>query len=88
MAAGSKSIKIHGSHVAVEAEVIVLDHFSAHAGADEILDWLRTLSRPPRGVFVVHGERNSSMMLKERIEKDLGWSARLPDHLESVDLSG
>lgn len=87
MAGGAKSVKVHGSHVAIEAEVIVLHHFSAHAGPEEILDWLRTLSRAPRGVFVVHGESDSSHALKKRIEDDLGWTAKVPDYLEVVDLT-
>ncbi len=42
--------------VPIAAEIVALENLSAHADADEIFAWLKPVKRPPRGIFVVHGE--------------------------------
>jgi metallo-beta-lactamase family protein len=83
---GERRIKIHGQQVNVRAEVVALNGLSAHADADEILDWLRTFEAPPRETFITHGEPRASDALRRRIQDELGWSARAPEHLERVEL--
>lgn len=86
MAEGTKTIKIHGEYIPVRAEVIVLDQFSAHADADEILDWLGRFAVPPKETFITHGEPEAADALRHRIEENLRWRCRVPDYLESVEL--
>lgn len=86
MAAGAKTIKIHGEYIPIRAEVIVLDQFSAHADADEILDWLGRFAVPPKETFITHGEPEAADALRHRIEENLRWRCRVPDYLESVEL--
>jgi len=86
MLAGAEQIKIHGHYVPVHAEVLDLPMFSAHADGDQILDWLRQFEAPPRQTFVVHGEASAADTLRHRIEEELGWNARVPEHLEAVTL--
>jgi metallo-beta-lactamase family protein len=84
---GERRIKIHGKQVNVRAEVVALNGLSAHADANEILSWLRTFERPPRETFITHGEPRASDALRRRIQDELGWSARAPEHLERVELA-
>jgi metallo-beta-lactamase family protein len=84
--AGAKTVRIHGQDVAVKAEVAALSSLSAHADSDEIVQWLRNFRTPPRRTFVTHGEPLASDALRQRIERELGWSVHIPDHCESVDL--
>ena len=86
MVAGADSIKIHGAEVPVRAEVKNLGMLSAHADAGEILRWLRGFKRPPRRVFIVHGEATAADVLHRRIQDQLGWSCHVPEHLERVAL--
>lgn len=72
---GATTLKIHGQYVRVRAEVCDLTGFSVHADAGELTDWLRTATREPRGVFVVHGEPTASAALSQRIERELDWTA-------------
>jgi metallo-beta-lactamase family protein len=83
---GEKRIKIHGKYVNVRAEVVALEGMSAHADVEEILAWLRGFERPPRQTFITHGEPRASDALRRRIEEELGWSARVPEHEERVEL--
>ena len=87
LAAGDRQVRIYGQDVHVGAEVVQLAAGSAHADGDEILAWLHTAPRPPRGVFVTHGEPDAADALRTRIEHELGWPAHFPDYLEQVDLA-
>ncbi len=49
-------MRVLGDQVPVRARVARIGGFSAHADRDELLRWASALKRPPRGVFVVHGE--------------------------------
>ena len=86
MIGGARAVKIHGHYIPVQAEVTVLDNLSAHADADEILDWLHHFEEAPRETFIVHGEPASADALRLRIEERLGWSVRVPEHGEKFDL--
>jgi len=81
---GERSLKLYGRYVPVRAEVVVLDGFSVHADADELVDWLGGAERPPDCCYVVHGSAAASEALAERISSDLGWLAVVPRHLERV----
>jgi len=83
---GAREVKIHGEWHPVNASVTQLDGFSAHADADELLDWMRRLHRPPQQVYVVHGEPDAADRLRHRIVEELGWRARVPEHGETVDV--
>ena len=81
---GARSVKIHGVYVPVRAEIADLEEYSVHADADDILDWLRGLPAPPSACFVVHGEPDSSLSLRDRICAELGWNAVVPEPGERV----
>ena len=85
--AGAASVRIHGEDVPIRAEVVAMEHLSAHADADEIMTWLRGFARAPRHTFVVHGEPNAADTLRRRISVELGWPVSVPEHLASVELS-
>jgi metallo-beta-lactamase family protein len=40
--------------------------------------WLAGFQRPPKNVFIVHGEPSASEALRERVQRDLGWQATVP----------
>ncbi|OJX35913.1 MAG: MBL fold metallo-hydrolase [Burkholderiales bacterium 68-12] len=84
IAAGEKSIRIHGQDVAIRAEVAQLTSASAHADATQTLAWLRRMEHAPQQVYVVHGEMQAADMLRERIAHELRWSASVPEHGSTV----
>ncbi|HSJ25325.1 MAG TPA: MBL fold metallo-hydrolase [Longimicrobiales bacterium] len=83
---GARELKMHGVRVSVHAEVVSLHGLSAHADADELMAWLGTAPRPPRKVFVTHGEPSAADALRFRIQDELGWPALVPEHGQVVDL--
>ena len=86
LAAGAREVKIHGEHVPVRAEVVSLGSLSAHADRGELLRWVGKLPRPPKRVFVTHGEPVAADSLRQAIEESHGWPCTVPEHLQAVEL--
>jgi metallo-beta-lactamase family protein len=86
MLAGASSVKIHGSYVPIRADVRNLGMLSAHADREEILAWLGKFEAPPRLTCVTHGEPAAADALRLAIGERLGWSVRVPEYLERLDL--
>jgi metallo-beta-lactamase family protein len=84
LAEGARQVKIHGRCVPVRAEVVSVPDFSVHADAQETVDWLARAPRPPRTVYVVHGEPDAAAALSSRIASELGWTAVVPSYRERV----
>ena len=84
---GARSIRIHGEDVPVGAEVVLLSNLSAHADAGEILDWLHGFENAPRQTFITHGEPAAADTLRLRVERDLKWPCRVPEHMEAAELN-
>ncbi len=86
LASGADQIKIHGEYVRVRARVEQLEILSAHADQADLLAWLGRCGKPPREVFVVHGEPVASDTLRRLTREHLGYAARVPEYLETVSL--
>ncbi|MCM2281773.1 MAG: MBL fold metallo-hydrolase [Bdellovibrionaceae bacterium] len=87
MVRGAQEIKIHGEYWKVRADVMNLETLSAHADSDEILEWIQTLDRSPKQIFVTHGEPEAADELRRRISDNLGISALVPDLYQEFRLS-
>lgn len=81
---GARQVKIHGHYVPVRAEIVDVPDFSVHSDAREMLAWLGRAPRPPRTVYVVHGEPRSAAALARLIADELGWTAVVPSYGERV----
>ena len=86
LAEGARQLKIHGRYVPVRADIAVVDEFSVHADAYELMHWLAQLPSRPQTCYVVHGEPSGSQALADRLHDQLGWCAVVPKHLERVRL--
>ncbi|MCX2720933.1 MBL fold metallo-hydrolase RNA specificity domain-containing protein [Roseibium salinum] len=83
---GARQLRMFGRDFPVNAEVVQLEAFSGHADAGEILAWMRHADQVPRMTYLTHGEPAAADTMRFRIEHELGWPARVPEHLESIDL--
>ncbi len=87
LVAGDRVLRIFGEDVRINAEVLSLPGMSAHADADQILAWMKTLKQAPRQVFVTHGEPAAADALRWRIEHELGWHASVPLLSSQVEIA-
>ncbi|TDN91612.1 MBL fold metallo-hydrolase [Microbacterium sp. BK668] len=83
---GERSLRIYGRDIPIRAEVHSLDMMSAHADARQLVEWMSGAERPPLRTFLTHGEPIASDALRVRIKRTLGWTARVPEFGETVDL--
>jgi metallo-beta-lactamase family protein len=76
---GAKHIKIMNRELDVRARIESLDAFSAHAGRNEILDWLHAFNEFPSQVFLNHGEPDASQSLAEEIRREFDTNVIIPE---------
>jgi metallo-beta-lactamase family protein len=83
---GAREVKMLGRLVPVAATIEQLDSMSAHADANEIMQWLSGFATAPTMTYLVHGEPAGLNALAARIETERGWPVHVARHLERVDL--
>ena len=83
---GARSVRIHGTSVAVRAHVETLHGLSAHADRDEIMRWLRGFEHPPEHTYVVHAETTAAASLAKSVRSELGWRVDVAADGATVEL--
>lgn len=83
---GAKKIRIFNEDIAVAAKVFTINGFSAHAGQDQLLDWLSDFQNKKMQVFLVHGEISAQKNLASLIKEKFGLSVCIPEYLEEIRL--
>lgn len=84
---GDPEVRILGVNYPVKARVVQIPGFSAHADREELLRWLSSLPKPPRKLFVVHGEAESAQRFAEYVREKTGWDIVVPEFREEVILN-
>jgi len=79
---GAKRVHIFNEDIAVNARIWTISGFSAHAGREELLDWLG--NSPRRSVFLVHGEFERGMRSLEQCLAERGTAVRIPGKGEPI----
>ncbi|MFC1919368.1 MBL fold metallo-hydrolase RNA specificity domain-containing protein [Chloroflexota bacterium] len=83
---GAKKVRILGQKYNVRARITQIQGFSAHADKNELFDWLTVLKRPPRHVFVTHGEPEVIQVFSDYIREKTGWGVSAPEYGHGVRL--
>lgn len=64
-------VRIFGQEHEVRAEVRKLNALSGHADGNELVEWVGSMDKLPKQVFLVHGEPAQSSVLQERLKSEL-----------------
>ena len=83
---GAKLLSLFGQQVPVNAEIIEMGQFSAHAGKSELLRWLAALPASPKQTYLTHGEPAAAQALQSAIQEKLRWKAGVARYLDTVEL--
>ncbi len=83
---GEKEVRVLGQHFPVRANIVQLHGFSAHADKNELLRWVSGLKKPPRHLFVTHGETEAANEFAETLREQKGWNVTVPSYLDEVEL--
>lgn len=85
---GAKSIKIHGLPVGINCGIEYIESLSAHGDWKDIVKWLGEFKRPPKKIFLVHGELSALASMKEKIESSFrGIKTFVPKYLQKLELA-
>src|SRR5260370_36537433 len=68
---GAKVLHLFGQAVPVNAEIITMGQFSAHAGKSELLRWLGGLEGPPKKTWLTHGAAAAAQDPQSRIKDNV-----------------
>ncbi len=84
---GDKNIKIFGEDIPLNAEVDILNAFSAHADKIELLDYVKNISNLKQ-IFLVHGEEQECTMFRDNLKNILKFAGKvdIADHGEEFEL--
>ncbi len=83
---GEKEVRILGRNHPVNARVVQIHGFSAHADKEELLRWLGGLKNHPKKIFVVHGEAQSAKSFAAYLQEKTGWDVMVPEYKDEVVL--
>jgi metallo-beta-lactamase family protein len=83
---GAEEVRILGRNHPVRARVAQIHGFSAHADRDELFRFLSTLRKPPRHLFITHGEPESSLAFARFLKNKTGWKLSVPKYREEAAL--
>lgn len=83
---GKPEVRIHGRQYQVKARVAQIYGFSGHADRGALLKWVDGFKKPPRHVYLTHGDEESARQLAEAI-RARGWDVSVPAYLDVVALS-
>jgi len=84
---GNPEVRILGRTWPVRARIEKIMGFSAHADRNGLFRWLDALEKPPRRLFLTHGEKEISLALAEELRRDRGWQVSVPEYLEEFELT-
>ena len=83
---GAKKVKIFGEEIAVNARVECIEGYSGHADQTWLLNFIYSFTNPPKHVFLVHGEPEGQLELKEKIEQTSECKVIIPNFGDSFEL--
>lgn len=66
---GYKEVAIFGKKTKVNAKIEIVDSLSGHADHSELLDYFKAISGPKKKVWLVHGERQGGLTLKQDLSE-------------------
>jgi metallo-beta-lactamase family protein len=84
---GAKEVKLFGEMIEVRAEIVNLPGISGHADKNKLTDWAAAFGKkPPKRVFVVHGDDKVTDGFAQHLHNTLGYEAVAPYSGDIYDL--
>lgn len=83
---GEKNVKIFGEDIAVNARIEYIEGYSGHADQEWLMNFVYSFIDKPKHIFLVHGEEEGQLELKEKIEQETGIPTTIPEFGEAYEL--
>lgn len=82
---GAKIVKVLGEDILVKASIHTVNGFSAHAGREELFEWVSSLEGTPT-IFIVHGEDEAADSFSILLSQKYGYITHRPRDGETVEI--
>lgn len=82
---GAKVVKVLGEDIVVRASIHTVNGFSAHAGREELLEWVSAFENTPT-IFIVHGEDEAAESFSKLLAEKYGYITHRPVDGETVEI--
>lgn len=79
-------VKIYRQNVAVRAEVMEIEAFSAHADQAKLIRWLQPQEGKVENIFLVHGDTEAKQLLASKLEREYSAKIIIPRQAQTVEL--
>ena len=83
---GDKDVTIFGEKIHINAEIHNLEGFSGHADREGLLEWLSGFVKPPKKIFLVHGEEESKEHFASTVKQALGYDCTVIEDVSEYNL--
>ena len=84
---GAKKVKIFGEEIAVNARIEYIEGYSGHADQEWLLNYVYSFINKPRHIFLVHGEKEGQVVLKEKLLENTIIPVTIPDFGDVYELN-
>ena len=84
---GEKVVKIFGDEIAVNARIEYIEGYSGHADQEWLLNFIYSFLRKPKTIFLVHGEPEGQVILKQKIQGTTEIPVIIPEFGEQYELN-
>ena len=84
---GAKTVKLFGEEIAVNARVEYIEGYSGHADQEWLLNFIYSFIKKPKTIFLVHGESEGQVILKQKIQGTTEIPVIIPEYGEQYELN-
>ncbi len=84
---GAKTVKIFGEEIAVNARIEYIEGYSGHADQEWLLNFIYSFFEKPKTIFLVHGEPEGQIALKQKIQGTTQIPVIIPEYGEQYELN-
>ena len=83
---GAKKVKIFGEEIAVNARIEYIEGYSGHADQEWLMNFIYSFIQKPKHIFLVHGEPDGQIALKDKILEETNIPVTIPSLGETYNL--
>ena len=83
---GAKKVKIFGEEFSVKARIEYIEGYSGHADQEWLLNFIYSFIKKPKHIFLVHGEPEAQLVLKNKIVDNTHIPVTIPSFGEKYTL--
>ncbi len=83
---GAKTVKIFGDELSVNARIEYIEGYSGHADQEWLMNFVYSFISKPKTIFLVHGEPEGQIILKQKIQGSTGIPVIIPEYGEQYEL--